>query len=243
MFSVALIGHDGAGKTSLTARLKTSCAAQLKCLYMGMNIEASDHALPTSRLVEYFKRRQNTKSAVYASGDKSPSRRESEKRSLRGWLWAIGRLINRLLEEWYRQLLSWGYQICGYAVVYDRHFLYDFTLDGIDDEKQPGDKRLHRWLLQHCYPRPCLTIYLDAPAEVLFARKGEKTLEELERRRQAFLRLGERVKNFVRIDATRPFDVVYAEVSGLIEQGCQNRRPDAGHGLRWRLQRLAKLFE
>lgn len=243
MFSVALIGPDGAGKTSLTARLRTSCPSPLKCLYMGINIEASDHALPTSRLVEYLKRRQNGKSGAYASGDDSPSRGENERRGLRGWLWAIGRLINRLLEEWYRQLLSWAYQICGYAVVYDRHFLYDFTLDGIAEERQPGDKRLHRWLLEHCYPRPCLTIYLDAPAEVLFARKGEKTLEELERRRQAFLRLGERVKNFVRIDATRSFDAVYTEVSELIEQGWQNTRPDAGHGLRWRLQRLGKFFD
>ncbi len=243
MFSVALIGPDGAGKTSLTAGLRASRAVPIKCLYMGINIEASDHALLTSRLLEHFKHRQNTRSGVYRSGDDSTPRGEHEKRSLGGWLWAIGRLINRLLEEWYRQLLSWGYQICGYAVVYDRHFLYDFTLDGIGEEKQPGDKRLHRWLLQRCYPRPYLTIYLDAPAEVLYARKGEKTLEELERRRQAFIRLGDRVKNFVRIDATRPFDVVYAEVSRLIEQEYQNTRPDAGHGLRWRLQRLGKLFE
>ena len=242
MFSVALIGPDGAGKTSLTARLRASCAVPIKCLYMGINIEASNHALLTSRLLEHFKHRQNTRSGVYRSGDDSPSRGENEKRGVGGWLWAIGCLINRLLEEWYRQLLSWGYQICGYAVVYDRHFLYDFTLDGIGEEKQPGDKRLHRWLLEHCYPRPCLTSYLDAPGEMLFARKGEKTMEELERRRQAFLRLGERVKNFVQIDATRPFDVVYTEVSRLIEQGRQNARPDAGHRLR-RLQRLGKLFE
>lgn len=243
MFSVALIGPDGAGKTSLTARLRTSCSAPIKCLYMGINIEASNHALPTSRLVEYFKRRENARSGVCRSGDDSPPRGENDRQRLGGRLWSIGRFINRLLEEWYRQLLSWAYQICGYAVVYDRHFLYDFTLDGIDGQNQPGDKRLHRWLLQHCYPRPCLTIYLDAPAEVLFARKGEKTLEELARRREAFLRMGERVKNFVRIDATRPFDVVYTEVSELIEQGCQNMRPDAGHGLRWRLQRLGKWFD
>ena len=147
MFSVALIGPDGAGKTTLTARLQQSSAVPLKCVYMGINIEASNHALPTSRLVEYFRRRQNTDPGVHRSGDDSPLERQSAKRGLGGWLWATGRLINRLLEEWYRQLLSWGYQIRGYAVVYDRHFLYDFTLDGIDGEKQPADKRLHRWLL------------------------------------------------------------------------------------------------
>jgi len=243
MFSVALIGPDGAGKTTMTARLQQCATIPVKCLYMGINIEASNHALPISRLVAYFKRRQNKESGVYRCVDDSVPERGDAKRSLSGWVWATGRLINRLLEEWYRQLLSWGYQIRGYAVVYDRHFLYDFTLDGIDSEKQPADKRLHRWLLEKCYPQPHLTIYLDAPAEMLFARKGEKTLEELERRRQAFLQLRYRAKNFVQIDATRPFDVVHAEVSGLIEQRYRNSRANAGRGLRFRLQKLSKLFD
>ena len=230
MFSVALIGPDGAGKTTLTARLRESATIPVKCLYMGINIEASNHALPTSRLVAFFKRRKNKESEVCRCVDDSAPGRGNAKRGLGGWLWAIGRLINRLLEEWYRQLLSWVYQIRGYAVVYDRHFLYDFTLDGIDGEKQPADKRLHRWLLEKRYPQPHLTIYLDAPAEVLFARKGEKTLEELERRRQAFLQLRCRAKNFILIDATRPFDVVHAEVSRLIEQGYRNSRAKAVAG-------------
>lgn len=243
MFSVALIGPDGAGKTSLTAQLKQCCAVRMKCLYMGINTEASDHALPTSRLVEYFKRSQVTLSRADSRAGDSPSAVGSSKRGPGGWLWAMGRLINRLLEECYRQLLSWSYQLRGYAVVYDRHFLYDFTLDGIDGENQPADKRIHRWFLEHCYPRPHLTIYLDAPAEVLFARKGEKTLEELERRRQAFLKLGQKAKNFFRIDATRPFDVVCGEVSRLVEQEYVNTRTDAGRGLKFRLQRLGKLFD
>jgi len=211
-------------------------------LVHGRKYRASNHALPTSRLVEYFKRRKNRNPERTAAW---MTRRPDEKTQsdLRGvGCGAIGRLINRLLEEWYRQLLSWGYQIGGYAVVYDRHFLYDFTLDGIDGEKQPADQRLHRWLLEKCYPQPHLTIYLDAPAEVLFARKGEKTLEELERRRQAFLQLRYRAKNFVQIDATRPFDVVYAEVSRLVEQGFRNRQANAGRGLRFRLQKLGKLL-
>jgi len=243
MFSVALIGPDGAGKTTLTAQLRQSCTIPVKCLYMGINMEASDHALPTSRLVEYFKRRRGTESGLYCRADDSPSAGEGTNRGLAGWLWPIGRLINRLLEEWYRQLLSWGYQLRGYAVVYDRHFLYDFTLDGVDGENQPADKRIHRWFLEHCYPRPYLTIYLDAPAEVLFARKGEKTLEELERRRQAFLKFGQRVKNFTRIDVTQTFDVVYAEVSRIVEQGYGNTRTDTGRGLKFHLQKLGKLFD
>lgn len=243
MFSVALIGPDGAGKTSLTARLRQSCAVPIKCLYMGINIEASNHALPTSRLVAYLKRRKNTGTAVSHSGEASPSIGENGKRGLGPSVWVVGRLANRLLEEWYRQLLSWCYQLRGYAVVYDRHFLYDFTLDGIDGEKHPADKRLHRWLLEHCYPRPDLIIYLDAPAEVLFARKGEKTLEELERRRKAFLQLACKEKNFVRVDATRPFEVVYADASNLMEHAYRNKQARVAHRLRLQLQRLGKLFD
>jgi thymidylate kinase len=242
MFSVALIGPDGAGKTALTARLKQSSAVPVQCLYMGINIEASNHALPTSRLVEYLKRRKNAEPGA-CGDDIDPSLRGGNAKGWPGgWLWATGRLINRVLEEWYRQLLALGYQIRGYAVVYDRHFLYDFTLDGVDGERQSPDKRVHRWLLENCYPRPHLTIYLDAPAEVLFSRKGEKTVEELARRRQAFLALGHRVKNFVRIDATRPFDVVHEEVRGLIEQGYRDTKMSAGRGMRFRLQRLGRLF-
>ena len=68
MFSLALIGPDGAGKTTITARLQQSSTILVKCLYMGINIEASNHALPTSRFVEYFKRTQNTGSGVHRCG-------------------------------------------------------------------------------------------------------------------------------------------------------------------------------
>jgi hypothetical protein len=37
-------------------------------------------------------------------------------------------------------------------------------------------------MLEHFYPKPNLVIYLDAPAEMLFARKKEGTIELLEQR-------------------------------------------------------------
>jgi thymidylate kinase len=112
--------------------------------------------------------------------------------------------------------LSWGFQAQGYIVLYDRHFLFDFSLNGVNSDVWPLEKRLHRWILTRFYPRPNLVIYLDAPAEVLFARKGEKTPQELEDRRQAFIRQGRLVHNFVRIDGTQPLNKVCAEVCRLI---------------------------
>jgi thymidylate kinase len=217
MLSVALIGPDGAGKSTITQRLQQSPELRLKCMYMGINIEASNFALPTSRLVELLKRFANRRSGASPSQDESPRSSRNGRRGVAGGFWAAARLANRLADEWYRQILSWGYQICGYTVVYDRHFLFDFTLDGVDDHDS-FDRRLHRWILTHFYPRPVLTIYLDAPAEVLFARKGEKSIEELERRRQAFMLLGKRTPNFIQLDATQPLDAVHAEVIRQIKQ-------------------------
>ena len=212
MSSVALIGPDGAGKTTITRMLCVSSSLRLKHVYMGINIEASNHALPTSRLVEYFRRRQH-KNRERVPAESEPSQPEG-KRRLGATICAFGRLVNRVAEEWFRQVVSWVYQARGNVVLYDRHFLFDFLLDEAGD--QPFDQRWHRWFLTHLYPVPDLVIYLDAPAEVLFARKGEKSVEELERRRQAFLRQGARMPRFVQLDATQPLLKVYTDVVNCI---------------------------
>src|SRR5882762_5451675 len=218
MFSVALIGPDGAGKSTISRALVESSPFLFKAIYMGDNIEACNFALPTSRLVGYFRRRRNRNPERSEAGDESSATSGSQKMSLGQMVWAAGRLANLLAEEWYRQLLSWSYQARGYIVLYDRHFLFDFSLDGVDSDVWTFERRVHRWILTRLYPRPSLVIYLDAPAEVLFARKGEKTLEELENRRQAFIRQGTQVRNFVRVDGTQQLNAVCAEVSKLIAE-------------------------
>jgi hypothetical protein len=52
---------------------------------------------------------------------------------------------------------------------------------------------------------------------VLFARKGEGTIESLERKRQEYLALAPEVARFRRVDATQPVDAVVAEVIAAIE--------------------------
>jgi hypothetical protein len=56
-FTVALIGPDGAGKTTVARRLEqTGLEVPVKYLYMGINADASNHLLPTTRLVRALKR-------------------------------------------------------------------------------------------------------------------------------------------------------------------------------------------
>lgn len=214
MFSVALIGPDGAGKTTLTRRLEESRLLPFRYLYMGVNLEASVVALPTARLAGLLKRRVNRGRS--ASGPLPPATPGG--RGVRARLRAVARLGNRLVDEWYRQLVSWYLQLRGYVVLYDRHYVFDFAPEIAARPAETLDRRLHRWCLTHLYPRPDLVIFLDAPGSVLFARKGESTAEELERRRQGFLRQGERIRNFVRVDATRPLEVVYQDIAERILQ-------------------------
>lgn len=200
MPAIALIGPDGAGKTTLTRMLRDSGVLPFRCLYMGVNTSSSNVALPTSRLVE------RSRSRTGATVSRRP----------RGPVWRTARLLNRIAEEWFRQSVSWYYQARGYTVLYDRHYLFDFSSELATGVDEGLDKRLHRRLLQAFYPRPDMVIVLDAPGSVLYARKGELTPPELERRRMALLRAGARQPGFVRIDATRPLLEVYAEIESLV---------------------------
>jgi thymidylate kinase len=71
-------------------------------------------------------------------------------------------------------------------------------------------------MLDKIYPRPDFVIFLDAPAEVFFARKPEGTLESCERRRQEYIQLRNVVKNWAVVDVSQPVDKVVSEVSKLI---------------------------
>ena len=222
MTTVAIIGADGAGKTTIAQELQKSFPLPVKNIYMGVNIESSNYALPTSRLILWLKLRSYKRVAKRRNitDPKFISTHHVEHRSVKyGQIGATLRLVNRTAEGWYRQFVAWYYQLRGFIVIYDRHFLFDVT-----SSNNLAD-RIHYWLLNNLYPQPGLIIFLDAPPEILFSRKGEGTLEYLQRRRKAFLDRGEGMANFVCVDATRPFDQVYSDVSSLISEFYSTNTP------------------
>ena len=56
MFTVAVIGPDGAGKSAVTRRLQQSLPLPVKYVYMGVNLESSNVVLPTTRIALELKR-------------------------------------------------------------------------------------------------------------------------------------------------------------------------------------------
>jgi thymidylate kinase len=87
----------------------------------------------------------------------------------------------------------------GTLVIFDRYF-YDVIVD--PKRARFAGPAWYANLLARLVPRPDLTLLLDADAELMFARKGELSVEELQRQRHAYrdLKVGVAARQIVRTD-------------------------------------------
>lgn len=221
MFTVAIIGPDGSGKSLVSKKLtEVLTDLRIKRVYMGINLEASNLMLPQTRLLLLLKRAGGKRpdlAGPYRSSPEKQAKKSPLKRLLagvKGWLL----LFNRVAEEWFRQLVTWYYLARGYNVLFDRHFIVDYYHHDMQyqDRNKPLHRRIHGYLLMKFYPRPDLVVYLDAPAELLFQRKGEGTVELLEQYRHEYLALRDTLPAFSIVDATQPVDDVVAQAAEII---------------------------
>jgi thymidylate kinase len=221
MFTVALIGPDGSGKTTVARRLQEILPFPSTYIYMGVNWDASNHLLPTTRIVQAIRRARGApppKGGPPDPPDPQPERSTLLPRVLRG-SWTALSLANRVAEEWYRQIVAWAYVNRGTLVLFDRHFFSDYHANDVAKRAaRPLERRVHGFLLAHVYPKPDLVILLDAPPTVLLERKGEGTLESLERRRQDYFQLADETAHFVVVEADRPLDEVTNDVADEIKR-------------------------
>ena len=220
MFTVAVIGPDGAGKSAVTRRLQQALPLPVKYVYMGVNLESSNVVLPTTRIALELKRWRGGRPDM--AGPPDPTRvtpviKNRLKRLAKEAKTSL-RLANLMAEEWYRQIVVRNYLRDGYIVLSDRHFFCDYYAHDIavDRSQLPFARRVHGAMLDRYYPRPDLLICLDAPGDVLFARKGEGSPAMLEARRQEYLRLRDAVEHYVLVDATQSLEAVTQETGDLI---------------------------
>ena len=217
MFSVALIGADGAGKTTVARHLTDKLPFPVSYMYMGSNLEAGNWILPSTWLVRLWRRWRGRSN----QGGEPPQRqRERGKRGMiangvRQFKSTLS-LIHRMAEEAFRHFVAGFLRRTGRVVIFDRHFYPDYYAFDIENSRRSWLQRWHGFMLSRVFPRPELVIFLDAPSEVLFARKREGTLELLEARRQDYFKVRDQFKCFVEIDATQPVDQVTEEVAHRI---------------------------
>ena len=122
-------------------------------------------------------------------------------------------LARQLARQWTGWLQGAYHQRRGRLVLFDR-YPYDALLPTRFRYRRLA--RARRWLLAHACPAPELVVLLDAPGEVLYERKGEKTPELLERQRQAYRALLSRLPRAVIVDASREVEDVRPEVTAIV---------------------------
>jgi len=98
-------------------------------------------------------------------------------------------------------------------VLFDR-----YLVDALVDPKRYryGGPRWVLHLVWSLIPKPDLVILLDAPTEVLRARKLEVSLRETERQRHAYRELVEMLPNGHVVDAAQPLDRVVTAVGTVV---------------------------
>lgn len=158
--AVALLGPDGAGKSTLAGGLAESLAVEerVRIIYAG----------------------------PYPKAGRRPRRLPGIGTGL-----VIGRLTGgRAKAMWHRAL--------GRTVIFDRH-PYDALL------APPAKRRrtdLRRAIIGRAGLPPDLILVLDAPAEVLFERKGEHDVPSLDEQRRRYASFAETRPNAVLLDTT-----------------------------------------
>ena len=215
MFTVALIGPDGAGKTMVCKQIKDKLPLPTKYVYMGVGHRSANVTLPTTWCLVMI-RKMRGKEPTLGGRPQCQRFRQWPKGRIRKATAALKScfgLINQLSEEWLRQLIVWCHQIRGNIVLLDRHICVEYANDLENDiQGAPLRHRIHSFFLQRVYPKPDLVVYLDAPAEILYARKREGTLESLDRMRKQYVQLRNVVRNFTIVDASQPQQDVVRDV-------------------------------
>src|ERR1700733_9769329 len=192
---VALLGPDGAGKSTLAQALVDDERVRARVIYMGSNVYASTVGLPT----EGWRKKKK----------KAPSH---DSNSIGSKLLGVLSFGDRLASHVMRCAVVRYHRLCGRVVILDRH-VYDSWV-----AKAPSSfgKRFRKRLFEAGFPAPDLVVLLDAPGELLLKRKGEHTVEWLESQRFAYLALKDRIPQMVVVDATQPLEAVQNEVTSLV---------------------------
>lgn len=220
MFTVAFIGPDGAGKTTVCQQVKLRAHRPARYIYMGINPAASNVMLPSTWLM--MRLRQALGTDRHYGGPRDHNRKKGAPKGIARRTISVAKsfcwLGNMLGEQWFRQLYAKYQVLRRRLVLFDRHYLFDYY--AYDIEGKGGERRLarrvHGYLLDRLYPRPHLVILLDAPAESLYDRKHEGSVELLRQRRRDYYALRSLVSEFHVVDSTQPLEEVVDQVASII---------------------------
>lgn len=217
---VAFLGADGAGKSTIMARIEQD-------LGPAFWETKQYHKRPLSSPFRWVKR--------YGLRPPRPEKREGggdpatgfdpHALSSRSPAYSLAKL-----GFWWADFLFLGYLAEALPrltrptlLLFDRYY-QDLLIDP-ERYHYGGSMRLAR-LAGRLIPQPHLTIVLDAPPEVLRSRKQELPIEEVTRQREAYLKLAQSLPNGHVVDTSRPLDEAAEEVERIILDHMSQRAAD-----------------
>jgi thymidylate kinase len=186
---IVILGPDGAGKSSVIRELIERFSRQGRCVEMR-------HLKPQIVLPQ----RGEPGAIVVDPHGKPP----------RSALTSLAKIFVWLMEEWYVHLARDKSET---LLICDRYY-HDLLID--PKRYRYGGPSWAAKLVGKLIPKPSLWVLLDAPAQVLQARKQEVSLKETARQRQAYLVFVGQQRNHVIIDASQSLDKVLADVEHAI---------------------------
>jgi thymidylate kinase len=128
----------------------------------------------------------------------------------RSALTSLAKILVWLMEEWYAHLFL---DKNGRLLICDRYY-HDLLIDPMR-YRYGGPLQIAR-LVGKLMPQPTLWVLLDAPGEVLQARKQEVTRQESARQRQAYLAFVSQQRQYAIVDASQLLDKVTADVERVV---------------------------
>jgi thymidylate kinase len=199
---IALLGVDGAGKSTVMARI----ASDLSPAFPATKLYHRRPLASIRRWRERFYVGKGDESKHIIDTHAQPHRNRAASLAKLAFWWADYMFLGYIADIFPRLVDST-------LVLFDRYY-YDLLV--YPKRYRYGGPLWLAYFVGQLIPRPHLVILLDAPPEVIQARKQEVSPEETARQREAYLQLVEEMPNGRVVDASKPLSNVIVEVEGII---------------------------
>lgn len=197
--SIAFLSPDGGGKSTIIEQMKTTCWGTFHYIQ-----------------VKYFRPRLFKNLGHYnVVNPKEESASNFTPHAVKpdGFIKSIVRFMFYNFDFLFGSLVIKKASVCKHLTMFDRYY-YDYYADTLRYRYSFTNKfpKAFAWMI----PKPDLIFVLDGPAEILYERKRELPIEEIQRQTQEYRKIAKNLKNAKLIDVNRPLESIVDEITSTV---------------------------